>query len=181
LAIFRSLQIDLILMDYDLPDGDVQSLARAFRELEHEQQRPYCPIVAMSRLATDDELLERCFDAGIDGLLNKPINRTKLQQMIELWCEVLLAPPGHPLSGQKKEGEGEYAELRKNLSNLIEAVALCDHSRALQALPRLRDSALAVGWTDITTTVEMIEQLLSDEVNWPAAAIADHLNILFKQ
>ncbi|WP_242627491.1 ATP-binding protein [Pseudomonas mucidolens] len=180
LAIFDEHRVDMVLMSCDLPDDDGYSLAGALRELEYEQQRRYCPIVAMSQVASNEQL-ERCFDAGIDGLLNRPVSQVKLQQMIELWCDVSQVPELQPQAEQKPEGEGEYAGLRKNLSSLIEAIALRDRSQALHALHRLHCAALAVGWADITIPVEVIEQLLSDDVNWPAEAIADRLNILLKQ
>lgn len=81
----------MVLIDCDSPEGDAQRIAGALRELEREQERSYCPIIALSPSA-GNEYLQRCFDAGIDGVLTKPIEQAKLQQMIELWCEVPLAP-----------------------------------------------------------------------------------------
>jgi two-component system sensor histidine kinase EvgS len=179
LAIFGAERVDMVLINCDSPDSDGYSLAEAFRELEHEQQRAYCPIVGMSVFSDNDEL-ERCFDAGVDGLLNPPISQIKLQQMIELWCDVSQISLLQPLGEPKPEGE-EYAELRRNLSRLIEAVALHDCSQTLQMLQRLRDAALAVGWADVTSPIEAIESLLKDEVRWPAEAIAERLDILLKQ
>ncbi|WP_256585501.1 ATP-binding protein [Pseudomonas sp. Irchel 3H3] len=180
LACFGAHRVAMVLINCDLPEADDYTLAGAFRDLEHEQQRAYCPIVGMSAL-TDNDHLERCFDVGIDGLLALPVSQGKLQQMIELWCDVSLAPEVQPQSEQNHEGEKEHAELRKTLSSLIEAIALRDRSWVLQVLPQLRGVALAVGWADITTPAGEIERLLRGDANWPATAIADHLCILLKQ
>ncbi|MCK3864858.1 hypothetical protein [Pseudomonas sp. B329] len=93
----------------------------------------------------------------------------------------LLIPQVQLLFEQKQEGEEEYAELCNNLRSLIEAVALCDRHWALQALHQLRGEVLAIGWVDITTPIDVIEQLLSDDVNWLAAAIYESLGVLLKQ
>ncbi|MFO2463023.1 transporter substrate-binding domain-containing protein [Pseudomonas sp. 15FMM2] len=180
LAFFGEHRVDMVLINCDFPDGDGYRLAGAVRESEHEQQRQYCPIVGMSQLADNDHL-ERCFDAGMDALLSQPVSQVKLQQMIELWCGVSLQPEVQALPEQALDGEEEHAQLRKNLGSLLEAVALRNRGRALHALHRLRDVALAVRWAGVTTQVEVIEQLLSDDVNWPAGAIAGQLDSLLKQ
>lgn len=179
-AIFGAQKVDMVLVNCDLPDGDGYSLAGALRELELEQQRPYCPIIGLSVLSDSDEL-ERCFDVGIDGVLNPPISQVKLRQMIELWCDVSLAPQSQAPAQRTSLREEEHTELRKDLSSLIKFIALRDRQQALQVLQRVRDGALTVGWVDITTPLERIERLLSDEVNWPATAIAGHLDVLLKQ
>lgn len=181
MAIFDAHRVDMVLMNYDLSEDEDYSLAAVLRGQEQELQRSHCPIVALSANADNDHL-ERYFDAGIDGLLAKPIRPAKLQQMIELWCDVsLLMPQAQPLFERKQEGLGEYAELCSRLRSLIEAVALRDRSWALQALHQLRDEALAIGWVDITTPINVIEQLLGDDVNWLATAISEPLGVLLKQ
>ncbi|QJI30304.1 transporter substrate-binding domain-containing protein [Pseudomonas sp. ADAK18] len=177
LALFSAQKFDLVLMNCDLPGEDGYSLAGEFRELERRQQRPYCPIVAVSQV-TGNEHLERCFDAGMDAVLNTPIDRDKLAQIIELWCEVTLVPSVQPLTAPVHKLEAGREALRKELSGLLEAVALRDRSLALQAAGRLHGAALVIGWTGIATAVETIEPLLRDEMNWPAEAIAGHLSIL---
>lgn len=179
LALFEAQKVDMVVLSCDLPEDDGYRLASAFREMELEQQRPYCPIIGISAFSSNDEL-ERCFDAGMDGLLNPPISQVKLQQMIELWCDVSQISQLQPLAEQIPEEE-QYAELRKILSSLLEAVGRHNRSQVLPLLKRLREAALAVGWVDVTAPIDMIERLLSDEVSWPAAAIADQINSLLKQ
>ncbi|MEA3640280.1 MAG: 7TM diverse intracellular signaling domain-containing protein [Lamprobacter sp.] len=66
--------VDVILMDLQMPEMDGYETARAVRAL------PGCeaqPIIAMTAHATDAER-RRCRAAGLDGHLNKPIERSRL-------------------------------------------------------------------------------------------------------
>ncbi|MBK5441465.1 transporter substrate-binding domain-containing protein [Pseudomonas sp. TH32] len=174
LSLFSAHEVDLVLMDCDLPEADGYNLAGEFRELERQQQRTYCPIIGVSQFA-GNEHLARCFDAGMDGALSKPIHQAPLQQTIELWCEVILAQPDQSPNAPGPE------TLRKHLSSLLEAVALRDRSLALQAVRRLHAVALAVGWADLAATAKMLEPELQAEGRWPTVVIAGHLSCLVEQ
>lgn len=174
LSLFSVRKVDLVLMDCDLPEAEGYNLAGEFREIERQQRRTYCPIIGVSRF-NGNEHLERCFDAGMDGALSKPIHQNPLQQTIELWCEVILAQPT-----QLPNARGPGA-LRKNLSSLLEAVALRDRSLALQAVRCLHDAALVAGWADIAATAEMLEPELQAEGHWTPVVIAGHLSCLVEQ
>jgi PAS domain S-box-containing protein len=69
----------LILMDVQMPVMDGYSATRAIRERERGQS--HVPIVALTANAMTGQL-ERCLEAGMDGLLTKPID-------IEQLCEVM--------------------------------------------------------------------------------------------
>lgn len=174
-ALFSARRVDMVLIDCDSPEGDAQRMTGALRELEREQERSYCPIIALSPSA-GNEYLQRCFDAGIDGVLTKPIEQAKLQQMIELWCEVPQAPPVEP----RPEPAAAPEELHKELNRLIERLALRDRSSALDAIQKLHMAALVIGWADFAVTVQHIQALVQNEVNWPAEAIADHARSLLE-
>lgn len=174
LRLFNMHKVDLVLMDCDLPEGDGYNLAGEFRELERQQLRTYCPIIAVSRLS-GNEHLEVCFDAGMDGALGKPVHQGSLQQTIELWCEVTLVQPVRLPNAPGPEA------LRKQLSGLLEAVALRDRSVAMQVVLRLHGTALAVGCTDIAATAGMLEPALQDQGSWPTEVIAGHLRCLVEQ
>lgn len=174
LALFCAYRVDMVLIDYDLLDGDGYSLAGEFRELE-QQPGTHCPIIMISRV-TGNEHLERCFDAGIDGVLDKPVQLAKLQQMIELWCNMTLEPKEPLLTPQTQISE----ELRANLNGLIEALALRERSLALSALQRLHGTALVADRSDIVLASQALDQLLRSEMNWPAMDIASHLGVLLE-
>ncbi len=173
LALFNQYRVDLVLID----EHQAFNLSGPMRDVERQQQRGHCPIIAMSQV-TGNDYLERCFEAGLDGVLSKPVRQDKLQQMIELWCDQVLIPAAqvHSASGQEREGRQEL--LRQDLNRLFSAVALRDRPVALQAAHRLKGAAQTVGWTAIAAGAEGIESLLHDEVNWPTVAVADQLNLM---
>lgn len=173
LTLFNQRRVDLVLLD----EHQAFNLSGALRDAERQQQRGHCPIIAMSQV-TGNNFLERCFEAGLDGVLSKPVRQDKLQQMIELWCDQVLIPAAqvHAASGQEREGRQEA--LRPDLNRLFSAVALRDRPLAVQAAHRLKGAARTVGWTAIAAGAERIESLLHDQVNWPTIAVADQLNLM---
>ncbi len=174
-ALFSAHRVDMVLIDCDSPEGDAEGMVSAFRESQLQQERSYCPIIALSQFS-GNEYLQRCFDAGMDGVLSKPVQQAMLQQMIELWCEVTPAPQ----VAEYLETPGSPEAVRQELNRLIELLALRDRGMALEALHRLRTAALDVGWEDFAATAQRIEVLLQDEVNWPAEAVAGHARSLLE-
>lgn len=174
-ALFSAHRVDMVLIDSDSPEGHAEHMASALRESELEQERSYCPIIALSQFG-GNEYLQRCFDAGMDGVLTKPIQQAMLQQMIELWCEVTAAPQ----AAESLEAAGSPEAVRQELNSLIALLALRDRSLALEALQRLHTAALDVDWVDFAATAQRIEVLLHDEVTWPAEAIAGHARSLLE-
>ncbi|WP_432755605.1 ATP-binding protein [Pseudomonas sp. WMBT8] len=174
-ALFSAHRVDMVLIDCDSPEGDAERMVSAFRESQLQQERSYCPIIALSQFS-GNEYLQRCFDAGMDGVLSKPLQQVMLQQMIELWCEVTPAPQ----VAEYLETPGSPEAVRQELNSLIELLALRDRGMALEALHRLRTAALDVGWEDFAATAQRIEVLLQDEVNWPAEAVAGHARSLLE-
>ncbi|NMX68317.1 transporter substrate-binding domain-containing protein [Pseudomonas sp. WS 5111] len=174
-ALFSAHRVDMVLIDCDSPEGDAERMVSAFRESQLQQERSYCPIIALSQFS-GNEYLQRCFDAGMDGVLSKPLQQVMLQQMIELWCEVTPAPQ----VAEYPETPGSPEAVRQELNSLIELLALRDRGMALEALHRLRTAALDVGWEDFAATAQRIEVLLQDEVNWPAEAVAGHARSLLE-
>lgn len=174
-ALFSAHRVDMVLIDCDSPEGDAERMVSAFRESQLQQERSYCPIIALSQFS-GNEYLQRCFDAGMDGVLSKPLQQAMLQQMIELWCEVTPAPQ----VAEYPETPGSPEAVRQELNSLIELLALRDRGMALEALHRLRTAALDVGWEDFAATAQRIEVMLQDEVNWPAEAVAGHARSLLE-
>jgi CheY-like chemotaxis protein len=71
---------DLILMDVQMPVMDGLTATREIRKQAAPGQRT--PIIALTASAMTDEL-ERCLAAGMDGLLTKPLEPTRLRETLE--------------------------------------------------------------------------------------------------
>jgi signal transduction histidine kinase/CheY-like chemotaxis protein len=73
---------DIVFMDCHMPVMDGYEAARCIRVDEHGPGR--IPIVALTAdsLVTDRE---RCFEAGMDGFLTKPVSTSQLSIAIERW------------------------------------------------------------------------------------------------
>jgi two-component system sensor histidine kinase/response regulator len=78
---------DLVLMDCQMPELDGYAAATEIRR--RQNGGPRIPIVAMTASAMQGER-ERCLAAGMDDYVTKPIDRRRLQDVIDQW---LGAPP----------------------------------------------------------------------------------------
>ncbi|HET8705875.1 MAG TPA: ATP-binding protein, partial [Pseudomonadales bacterium] len=72
---------DLILMDCEMPDMDGYVATERIREWERIQGKPRTPICALSAHAMES-YKTKCFSAGMDDFLSKPINIEKLSQTL---------------------------------------------------------------------------------------------------
>ncbi len=88
--------VDLILQDLILPDMDGFELARRFREAPQTRE---LPIVALSGLASKVEEARR-FAAGFNEVLFKPIEPSRLRQVISQLCPTGDPSPASPGRGR---------------------------------------------------------------------------------
>jgi signal transduction histidine kinase/AmiR/NasT family two-component response regulator len=72
---------DAILMDCQMPVMDGPTAAREVRERERAANLPRTRIIAITADATAENR-RRCFDAGIDQVVTKPITHTRLRELI---------------------------------------------------------------------------------------------------
>ncbi|MEM6617950.1 MAG: response regulator, partial [Pseudomonadota bacterium] len=76
---YRSEPPDVVLMDISMPNMDGIDATRGIRAHEESDRLPRCPIVAVTANASDDDR-QRCFEAGMDGFLAKPLRKTHLME-----------------------------------------------------------------------------------------------------
>lgn len=170
----------LVLMDCDLPDTDGFALTAEFRRMADEAGQPHCPIIAISA-STGSQHEARCFDAGMDGILPKPIRMGKLQDAIELWCGVELEqlPSGKMNAmGSALNSKQIVDSLRQDLQAILESSALRDAENTLRAAHRLRGGALAVEWPEVASAAETIETILRPGPQWASPDWHDALHRL---
>jgi two-component system sensor histidine kinase/response regulator len=121
---------DLVLMDVQMPIMDGYTATREIRDREAGRRRT--PIVALTANAMTGQL-ERCLEAGMDGLLTKPLAVDALQDVLERHglalnesapldatavSEILTAvPEGPPLDvAQLREMAGDDAEFFRSIA-----------------------------------------------------------------
>jgi two-component system sensor histidine kinase/response regulator len=98
--------LDLILMDVQMPELDGFEATRRIREAERAEGRRRTPIIAMTAHAMKGDR-ERCLQAGMDGYISKPVRAPELSKTIaqfaqidsaECGCDILERDTALPLS-----------------------------------------------------------------------------------
>jgi signal transduction histidine kinase/ligand-binding sensor domain-containing protein/CheY-like chemotaxis protein len=82
LARSESAEIDLVLMDVQMPVMDGLAAARAIRAREAATGAARLPIVALTARAMREDAVA-CDEAGMDGFVSKPVQRDRLVAAIE--------------------------------------------------------------------------------------------------
>jgi CheY-like chemotaxis protein len=90
------LPFDIVFMDCQMPDMDGYDAASAIRRAEKEHCWPRLPIVALTAHAAAADR-DRCFAAGMDDYLSKPVSAEQIRAVIERWMsDRKAATPLHP-------------------------------------------------------------------------------------
>ncbi len=82
-ALYQSLNPDLIFMDISMPEMDGREAAQAIRKLE--SGRSHIPIVAMTAHAMDGDA-ESILAAGIDRYMTKPLRKAAIVEVMDEFC-----------------------------------------------------------------------------------------------
>jgi CheY-like chemotaxis protein len=83
------LNYDLILMDCWLPDIDGWQVTQLLRQYEQEHRR-HTVVIALTALVTEYDR-DKCFEAGMDGYLSKPVKLKDLSKTLEYWLNPIPA------------------------------------------------------------------------------------------
>ncbi|MCP3926374.1 MAG: response regulator [Desulfobacterales bacterium] len=75
--LFKKEKFDLILMDVEMPVMNGLTATKAIRKLEKENSAPAVPLIIISAHAFGEQKL-KCFEAGCDRLIVKPVRRAEL-------------------------------------------------------------------------------------------------------
>lgn len=80
LELFAAVSYVAIIMDYNMPKMNGLECAREIRKLEI-QKGSRIPIICMST-ANEQDMEERCLEAGLDSFLDKDCNANRLQDCL---------------------------------------------------------------------------------------------------
>jgi CheY-like chemotaxis protein/HPt (histidine-containing phosphotransfer) domain-containing protein len=86
LEALQASEYSLVLMDCQMPVLDGYEATRSWRRLESEQQRARVPIIAVTAHALIEER-DKVLRAGMDDLLTKPVQVSRLREMLEKWLQ----------------------------------------------------------------------------------------------
>ena len=75
---------DLIFMDCHMPEMDGFESTKKIRAYQEEHETARTPIIAFTASVLDVDL-QKCNEFGMDDFLSKPINRTKLENILQKW------------------------------------------------------------------------------------------------
>jgi len=84
LAVERN-QYELVFMDCQMPKMDGFDATRRIRQLETGKHRT--PIIALTAGVLKEER-DRCYAAGMDDFLSKPVSKKDLSITLERWLRV---------------------------------------------------------------------------------------------
>jgi PAS domain S-box-containing protein len=163
LAAFDAADVDLILMDVQMPEMDGFEATRLIRRSERAAGG-HVPIIALTAHAMKGDK-ERCLTAGMDGYISKPVRADEFFQVIEGLLAVPLAPGdatgaadgGHLVNLQEllaaldgdRDLAGHLAQLfledsRKQIGAMCAAIAAGDAAALERAAHTLKGAAMTI-------------------------------------
>ena len=169
----------LVLTDLNMPGLDGYGLARALRE-----RGVGVPIHGATANADPAER-ERCREAGMQGVLVKPITLEALQRLLASLADGTPAAAGvtapipqmdagtaadAPLQVPEKMQALFVQTMQADLDSLREAVGQSQPARVAQMLHRIRGALVIVGAPDLVDTGLLLEQRIAQGDSLPALA-----------
>lgn len=190
----------IVLTDCEMPDFDGYELAEAVRDAEKGGDR-HTPIVAVTGHSTL-EVINRCFDVGMDDYLCKPVGIDELEVVVNRWLS-----PDDTIEGIEKtwlasaipddssDGEGNlelvraFCEaIRDSVGRMADLVENGDGAQVAALLPSMKSEAFMIGAysfgrscgqlqkaaaaSDITMTLQKLGPFLASFVKLERAARA---------
>lgn len=130
---FGAARYALVFTDLHMPGLDGFQLVAAIREFERQNDRPRTPVIALTANVLKQEI-ERCFAAGMDDYLIKPVTVRQLVQKLQRWLPHLDWAAG--------SSDGVRATTEKPVidRNALTQFAGVDAARAFQVLCQYRDA-----------------------------------------
>ena len=163
-------QIDLILMDCQMPEMDGYEATRAIRIEEgcHTDKR-HIPIVALTAHATKGDR-DRCLEAGMDDYLTKPLDPDSLAATLAKWMPSKITVQAPPVENLKA-GPIDYPSLLRRCMNKPELAARLVRLFVLQAGQDVQAVANAVQQSDAAALAAAAHRLKGSAANVSAESL----------
>lgn len=97
LSVYHKFSPKMILMDVSMPKKNGLETTKAIREIEMESHK-HTPIVAVTAHAINGDS-DKCFDAGMDDYMSKPISPNLLTEKVHKWLRSKSTPSISNLRG----------------------------------------------------------------------------------
>lgn len=162
LALLASRRFDIVLLDCDLPDMSGYDVARRWRAVERTHSLAPIPLIAISA-STDIEHVRACFDAQMDGVLNKPVQAAKLRDMLQLWAGKACLEES-AAAAQALAPHAIYVELEDDLHRLRVAWLAGDRVQAIHFSHRLTGAFDTWDCAPLAASARQIELALRQSV-----------------
>ncbi|WP_025809753.1 ATP-binding protein [Pseudomonas chlororaphis] len=146
---------DIVLLDCDLPGISGYEVARQWRAMESSLSLAPTPIVAISA-STDDEHTTTCFEAGMDGVLKKPIKLGKLRDALQLWTDMPVAHIDDEATFVTDE-PAAIADLWGDVHALRAAIEMADMEEAIHWAHRLIGAFAVLEQSDMASLARSME------------------------
>ncbi|MGL5630757.1 MAG: ATP-binding protein [Azovibrio sp.] len=177
LVMWKSRRFSLLITDCNMPEMDGYDLVRTIRKLESGNGGKRIPIIAFTANALSNEV-EKCFAAGMDDYLIKPVELTQLLKKLDHWLpipqnESIAVVPivDHSalttISGGNAEAEREILSLFRRVNDedaamLKQAVADIDILKVGDAAHRIKGASMMIGAMGLAKACEHIERASRD-------------------
>ncbi|MEF3695366.1 MAG: response regulator [Candidatus Cloacimonadota bacterium] len=157
--------IDLILMDVQMPEMDGIEATKQIRAVETITKR-HLPIVALTAGALIEER-ERCFDAGMDEFLTKPLDQDKLKLILSKLLAQEIESPEANLNAKSESPAKE----RRTVLSFDEAGLLQRVSNDRELMKDLIEISLAQFPSQIEQLREAVKSRNPEDIRRAAHAI----------
>jgi two-component system sensor histidine kinase/response regulator len=194
---YRKERFDFILMDMQMPVMDGLEATRRIRQLENKER--HTPIVALTANAMMGTL-ERCLEAGMDDYLTKPLDISRLEDVLDRFLAVNAAQAPaetqalgmdstvHARLQEIAGGDSEFvAELiatfldsgEAALKDIIAAAARNDGAALGHAAHKLKGAAANLHLDELTNLARTLEQHAAAGCDGDAALTIEQIKTAF--
>ncbi|KVO04092.1 hypothetical protein WJ69_26205 [Burkholderia ubonensis] len=153
LKLFHQRRFAMVLLDCSLGEDDGYRCAERMRTEECAAGRPRTPIIAYSARSGQDHVL-RCFDADMDGVLQKPVSLPDLERLLALWLPAndIARPPTPGDASLFRDGDIFQETLLDDLTRLTALRRAVDIKGMRRLAHRIYGAAAVAKRQDIAET-----------------------------